>query len=126
MRSSALLAVLAGGLLLAACGESPGSGVGTQPPQAVPTVVDAAAAQPHQLYTHCGVQWTEFQGKAWYADPPLSDGSGNPPPGFGNPVDQGTMRQLSAHQAQYVSSSGKVVPFIDTLPPGASPPGLCS
>lgn len=126
MRRALLVLSLAGGLLaVAACGEAsdaPASGA----PVPTASVLDPAAAQPHQLYTHCGVVWTQFQGVTWYADPPLSDGNGNPPPGFGNPTDNGTMRRVSTHQAQYVSSAGRTVTFIDTLPSGASDPALCS
>jgi len=33
---------------------------------------------PYNLYTHCGIGYYE-------TTPPLNDGSGNPPPGWGNP-----------------------------------------
>jgi hypothetical protein len=122
VRAAAASALVAA-CLLVACGSAD---TGSPPPQAAPTTIDLAGSQPHQLYTHCGVVWTQFQGQVWYADPPQVDAAGNPPAGFGDPVDNGTMRRISAHQAEYVSSSGKVVAFSDTEPPGASPPGLCS
>jgi hypothetical protein len=120
--AAALLAAF--GLALAGCGgESTDGGTTATPP---PAASPSAAAQPFQLYTRCGVTFAQFAGQTWYADPPLSDGQGNPPPGFGNPTDRGSIRQVSAHELQYVSSGGKTVKFVDHLPAGASPPGLCS
>ena len=43
----------------------------------------------YRLYTHCGIRDAEFGGKHYYADPPLGDGVGNPPAGWGNPTDDG-------------------------------------
>ncbi len=69
-----------------------------------------------QLYTHCGLDWplaVDFDGSFW--DPigpgPASDGSGNPPSGYGNPFDQGTMTLISPTLTQYRSSGGKVMQF---------------
>ena len=125
MRRALLVLSLAGAVLaVSGCGAASDAPSGSPAPTA--SVLDLGAAQPHQLYTHCGVIWTQFQGATWYADPPLSDGNGNPPPGFGNPTDSGTMRRVSAHRAQYVSSSGRTVTFVDSLPAGASDPPLCS
>lgn len=122
--TAALLAACLGvpGLGLSGCDANGGSG---GRPTATASMIDPAAAQPHQLFTHCGVIWTQFLGKSWFASPPLSDGSGNPPAGFGNPVDHGTIQVVGPHQLRYVSSGGRTVTFVDTLPPGASPPGLC-
>jgi hypothetical protein len=129
----ALLGVAAA-VLLVACGDSTGSGAPAASSSSsagggtvtVTLPADPNAPQPFTLYTHCGVIFTDFQRVTWYADPPLTDGNGNPPPGFGNPTDKGTMQRVSAHEADYVSSTGRKVVFRDTLAPGASPPGLCS
>jgi len=43
----------------------------------------------YSLYTHCGVRDAEFGSTHFYTDPPLNDGSGNPPPGWGNPIEGG-------------------------------------
>jgi hypothetical protein len=122
------LLVCAALLAMAGCGEASGGGgtSGSGTSSTSPSAAGLGAAEPHQLYTHCGVTWTQFQNQPWYASPPLSDGNGNPPPGFGNPVDHGTMRRISQHEAEYVSSAGRTVRFVDALPPGQSPPGLCS
>ena len=42
----------------------------------------------YTLYTHCGILSAYFDGRRWMADPMLTDGSGNPPPGWGNPFDR--------------------------------------
>ncbi len=67
-----------------------------------------------QLYTHCGLDWPQtmdFDGSFW--DPigpaPPSDGFGNPPAGFGNPIDCGTITLISPTLAQYRSSTGTVM-----------------
>jgi len=67
-----------------------------------------------QLYTHCGLDWPlamDFDGSFW--DPigpgPASDGNGNPPVGFGNPIDRGTITLISPTLAQYRSSSGTMM-----------------
>lgn len=67
-----------------------------------------------QLYTHCGLDWPQamdFDGSFW--DPigpgPASDGNGNPPVGFGNPIDRGTITLISPTLAQYRSSTGTMM-----------------
>src|ERR1700694_5906884 len=66
------------------------------------------------LYTHCGLDWPlamDFDGSFW--DPigpgPVSYGYGNPPAGFGNPVDRGTITLISPTLTQYRSSTGAVM-----------------
>ncbi len=68
------------------------------------------------LYTHCGLDFpvaVDFDGSFW--DPigpePASDGSGNPPAGFDNPTDNGTIQLLSHDLAEYLSRSGTVLRF---------------
>src|SRR5438270_11891195 len=66
------------------------------------------------LYTHCGLDnpvALDFDGGFW--DPtgpgPASDGSANPPAGFDNPYDNGTIQLLSHDLAEYRSHSGTTV-----------------
>ena len=66
------------------------------------------------LYTHCGLDFrvaVDFDGSFW--DPigpgPASGGSGNPPPGFDNPYDNGTIQLLSHDLADYRSRSGVIM-----------------
>jgi len=67
-----------------------------------------------ELYTHCGLDWPQamdFDGSFW--DPigpgPASDGHGDPPAGFGNPIDRGTITLISPTLAQYRSSTGTLM-----------------
>jgi hypothetical protein len=82
-----------------------------------------------QLYTHCGLDWPQamdFDGSFW--DPigpgPASDGNGNPPVGFGNPIDRGTITLISPALAQYRSSNGTVMQW--RRHPGPQISGGCS
>ena len=64
----------------------------------------------YTLYTHCGIYAVQIE--RWLAaDHPLSDGSGNPPPGRGDPEQPGTVRMLSATAAEFRDSLGHVVRF---------------
>lgn len=63
------------------------------------------------IYTHCGVRNAYFDGRWWIAEPMLSDGSGNPPPGWGNPYDRGKMEMLAEGLARYISGRGEVAEF---------------
>jgi|ERR1700694_60044 len=67
-----------------------------------------------RLYTHCGLNdptGPDFDGSFWTSVGPGDDGSGNPPAGFGNPYDNGTMTLISANVAEYRSSSGTFMRF---------------
>jgi len=67
-----------------------------------------------QLYTHCGLNFLtgpDFDGSFWKSVGPGDDGSGNPPAGFGNPYDNGTMTLVSADIAEYHTSSGASIRF---------------
>jgi len=68
----------------------------------------------YTLYTHCGLDSkVDFDGSLWdYSGPgPPDDGSGNPPAGFDNPFDHGTMRLTSGDIAEYRSSAGFVAKY---------------
>ena len=65
-----------------------------------------------RLYTHCGLDWPlamDFDGSFWDPMGVASDGYGNPPPGYGNPIDQGTITLISPTLTQYRSSTGTVM-----------------
>jgi hypothetical protein len=109
------VAVAAAAIVLAACG----SGAAMQ--VAAPAGSSAAAVgspQPYQLYTHCGIDEARIGNRYFEAVHPLSDGQGNPPPGWGNPYQQGTMTLLSPAQAVFRDSAGHQVQF--RLRPGAT------
>jgi hypothetical protein len=59
------------------------------------------------VYTHCGLRQVEFDGSEWGFSGPLSDGSGNPPPGFGNPSDEGSITLTSPDTAIYRTQFGE-------------------
>jgi hypothetical protein len=59
------------------------------------------------LNTHCGLRHVEFDGSEWGISGVLDDGSGNPPPGFANPSDEGTVTLTSPDSAVYLSELGE-------------------
>jgi hypothetical protein len=85
--------------------------------------VPAPAGRPYRLYTHCGIEWARINGTFWRAEPPLSDGSSNPPAGWGNPFQNGRLVFLSATRARFDSSAGTAT-FVRTS--RDSPPLVCS
>jgi hypothetical protein len=82
-------------LFVLACGQQP-------PPQNLVA---------YRLYTHCGVLYADFQGKRYYADPPVSDGNSNPGPGWGNPDDYGTMTVVDANTVVFTDPAGNRARF---------------
>jgi hypothetical protein len=72
----------------------------------------------YQLYTHCGLRPIELAGSTWTILGVLSDGSGNPPPGFSNPFDTGTLWLTDRDHAIFRSSQGAERQLIR----GGSPP----
>jgi hypothetical protein len=68
----------------------------------------------YTLYTHCGLDGNvDFDASLWdFAGPgPADDGSHNPPPGFDNPYDHGTMKLISKDMAEYRSAYDLVVRY---------------
>ena len=77
---------------------------------------------PYALYTHCGVRAAFLDGQRWIADPVLSDrGNVNPPPGWGNPLDRGTIEMVTDGLARFTSNAGLVAEF-RPLPDGEEYP----
>jgi hypothetical protein len=101
-------------IVLAACGTGPVAQA-TVPGGPSPA---AASPQPYQLYTHCGSGEARIGSRYFEAVHPLSDGHGNPPPGWGNPYQQGTMTLLSPAEAVFRDRAGHQVQF--RLRPGAT------
>jgi hypothetical protein len=56
--------------------------------------------------THCGLRGIEFNGGTWTIEGPLNDGNGNPPQGFGNPQDHGSVTLTSQDEGIYRSELG--------------------
>ncbi len=80
-------------------------------------------SEPYRLYTHCGIEWARILGTFWRTAAPLSDGHGNPPAGWGNPFQDGTLTFTSPGTAVFRSTAGNVT-FHRT--PRTNPPFLCS
>ncbi|MER7763448.1 hypothetical protein [Streptomyces sp. NPDC097619] len=71
----------------------------------------AHRALPFELYTHCGIDEARVGTTYFEAETPLSDGSGNPPEGWDNPVQRGTMTLESATAAVFTDEAGHEVRF---------------
>jgi len=100
--------------VLAACGGGQASQVATpaRPATAVTRAAAAAGpARPYQLYTHCGIDEARIGNRYFEAVHPLSDGHGNPPSGWGNPYQAGTMTLLSPATAVFRDKAGHQVRF---------------
>jgi hypothetical protein len=112
MRRRGGVAILAGAaMVLAACG----GGTATRAAKpAAPSRAAAAtvgSARPYSLYTHCGIDEARIDGRYYEAVRPLSDGQGNPPAGWGNPYQDGTMTLLPPDQALFRDNAGHQVLF---------------
>jgi|SRR5450631_1591893 hypothetical protein len=89
---------------LAGCASSGGLDVNAT--TNVPSVFLSAGGSAPYLYTHCGVLSASINGHIFYAEPALTDGSGNPPQGWGNPYDDGEMTLRSLTTADFRDSAG--------------------
>ena len=82
---------------------------------------------PYDLYTHCGIDYARVGNRYYEATPPLSDGSGNPPPGWGNPYQPGTLTVISPTQAVFTDKAGHRVVFtLVPSGPGRTVAPVCS
>lgn len=105
--------VIAAVVSIAACGHQPSSGS------------SSGGWSDYQLYTHCGIVEANIFGQWYRAVPPESDGSGNPPRGWDNPVQDGQVRVVSSTVIDYRDVAGHTVRFV--LRPGATGPlQVCS
>jgi hypothetical protein len=102
-----------------ACGSSasvlPGAPASTRP---AVTRVAAPKQVPYNLYTHCGIYYARIGNRYYVATHPLSDGSGNPPSGWGNPYQAGTLTLVSPAEVVFTDRAGHRVVFV-MKPPGA-------
>ena len=120
-----VVACAAAGLLVTACASGAYSAAGGAGQQAGPTNAGATAASvpppapsasaassmPYNLYTHCGIDEARINGRFYEAAKPLSDGNSNPPPGWGNPYQRGTMTLASPSEAVFTDRAGHRVVF---------------
>jgi hypothetical protein len=95
-------AILCGLLSVSAigCGDS-----AAEPPTAT------AHSMKYDLYTHCGVDEARVNDTYYEALTPLTDGSGNPPRGWDNPVQAGVMTITSTTSAVFTDDRGHRVAF---------------
>jgi len=105
-------------IVLAACGGGPAAQVITPAAPAATAAAATGSPRPYQLYTHCGIDEARIGNRYFEAAHPLSDGQGNPPPGWGNPYQPGTMTLLSTAEAAFRDRAGHQVQF--RLRPGAT------
>ncbi|MFE9171561.1 hypothetical protein ACFYNZ_18890 [Streptomyces kebangsaanensis] len=98
-----VVAALAAGVL-AGCA-AVGGGGGAVPATPVGRTI------PFDLYTHCGIDEARVGSTYFEAETPLSDGSGNPPEGWGNPTQHGTMTLKSEREAVFTDDAGHEVKF---------------
>ena len=117
LRAAAMAAVPLAAVL-AGCESTPSPAAPPSPTTAAATTT-APKPVPYDLYTHCGIDYAQVGNRYYEATPPLSDGSGNPPPGWGNPYQPGTMTVLSPTQAVFTDKAGHRVVF--TLVPSGGP-----
>ena len=66
----------------------------------------------YSLYVHCGIRDAYFDGRQWMANPMLSDGSGNPPPGWTYDDSRGTMVLAKDDLAIFTAVSGREIMFV--------------
>ncbi|MEU4096852.1 hypothetical protein [Streptomyces sp. NPDC026673] len=98
---------------LAGCDAAPRSAPAAAVTSAVATAATTAAptAIPFDLYTHCGIDEALVGSTYFEAETPLSGGAFNPPPGWDNPVQRGTMTLISPTEAVFTDAAGHEVRF---------------
>ena len=69
----------------------------------------AVSSVPFALLTHCGI-YEHGAGHLLRRRPPLNDGHGNPPAGWGNPYQSGTIT-VAGSQAVFHDDNGHTVTF---------------
>ena len=77
----------------------------------------AVPSVPYALFTHCGIYEARVQNTFFVTDQPLNDGHGNPPAGWGNPYQPGTIT-VTGSMATFHDDSGHTVIFHER--PGAT------
>jgi hypothetical protein len=117
LRAAAIAAVPLAAVL-AGCA-STASPAAPPSPTAAAATTTAPTTLPYDLYTHCGITYARVGNRYYEATPPLSDGSGNPPPGWGNPYQSGTLTVISPTQVVFTDKAGHRVVF--TLVPSGGP-----
>lgn len=108
--SGALVLVLA----LTGCGSATARPVS----QGQPVSASSRVIQAFDLYTHCGIREAKIGSDFYAASPVLDDGNGNPPTGWANPEQVGTMTVYGNGTAHFSAPGGLEADF--RLRPGAT------
>jgi hypothetical protein len=110
-------AVAAAAVVLLADVASPRGTQASPPSPKVSATAVFVRSERYTLDTHCGVDEARIGDHYFEAVHPLRDKSGNPPPGWGNPSQSGTMTMVSPAEAVFTDHAGHRVVF--RLRPGA-------
>ncbi|WP_406271341.1 hypothetical protein OH779_32455 [Actinacidiphila glaucinigra] len=103
------LAAAAAAAVLTGCTDGDPTSVAL--PTAAAPSAPAPTSIPYELYTHCGIDEARIGSTYFEAETPLSDGSFNPPPGWDNPTQHGTMTLVSPTEAVFTDPKGHEVRF---------------
>ena len=99
-------------LVLAGCSAPTSAATSPTPSQ------NARVITAFDLYTHCGIREAKIGSDFYAAEPVLGDGNGNPPAGWGNPGQSGTMTVYQNGTAHFAGPGGLTADF--RLRPGAT------
>lgn len=84
---------------------------------------DEPSSTAFSVYTHCGVENVRIDGRWWHAKPPLyNQERTGPPPGWGDPHQEGTLTMESADRAVF-EALGQQVIFVPA--PNNEPVRVC-
>ena len=113
-----IVGILVAAVALSGCGQQGSAAV-------TPTPGETSITIAFDLYTHCGINGLSVNGKYFqHVGGALDDGSGNPPRGWGNPYQRGTLT-VSGDLAVFRDDFGHVEKF--KVNAGVSgPPLICS
>jgi hypothetical protein len=110
-------ALAAAAVVLLADVASPRGAVARPPAPKISATAVFTRSERYTLDTHCGVDEARIGDRYFEAVHPLRDAGGNPPPGWGNPYQPGTMTMVSPAEAVFTDHHGHHVVF--RLRPGA-------
>ncbi len=117
LAASAVVFVAAGVVALNSH-EAPTVTVASEPAATSSAAREVGATIPYDLYTHCGIREALIDKNYYVASPVLDDGNGNPPKGWGNPDNSGTMTVNADKTADFHDAAGHRAHFV--LRPGAA------
>ena len=122
-RSARRIGLVIAGILVAAVALS---GCGRQGfNAATPTPGETSTTMAFDLYTHCGISGLKVNDRYFqHVGGSLDDGSGNPPGGWGNPYQHGTLT-VSGDLAIFRDDRGHVEKF-EVRSGVSGPPFICS